>query len=420
MGLVLKIDNGQTAITVTKKLFISSVTKRTQVTGDATKNCITFVDNRQTYEEWYNDQIHAKKTAMVLGEAARQGSAVQADNEQPGFTYNFVYGTKTYTHNRTNPVPYLKTLQGNAPGSTGNFQILPGKTVDVSTVDNSILFTKLDTGISVDPGLVYREINVLLWYLYHALNVQIYRLHTFDPTQTGTGAAQNSAPVFAKSHWMGTIPEYQALVARWNWLVWKRSFLIRCEEAGETLNFSMGFSGTSCGPVTVNMTFTLTLQGSEHAYEDTIRFFTVYLQGVNTNVQDAAKPNILIKKIGSASSDSSGSSGEGGITVDGHGSDQMCENGQTWNKAVVSINNLQVSQGEHYNAAFSIALALNEQTAYFYQQIGNDSFLFDGLMEWQIGEETYKKEFNNQHLRTILLHSEEDTGESSISYNGGR
>ena len=407
MGLVLQISDGATVTPVYGKLSISSLTSRTQVTGNLPQRRITFTDNRQTHSEWYTGQVRAKRAAMIMGKDINQPSESSSDTDQPSFEYFFNRGISVYTYGESR-VPYLKTIQGAAPGSARNFQILPGKTVDVSVVDNSILFTKLDTGIIVDPGTVYREINVFLWYLYHALNVQAYRLHTFNPQKTGTGSTSNKAPVFNRSHWLGTVPEYQALVARWNWLVWKRGFLVRCEEAGETLNFSMGFSGTSCNPVSVDMTFTLTLQGSEHDYEDTIRFFTVYLQGVNTNVPDSVNPTIEIKKIGS----------DAETVVDGHGSDSMANNGQTWHQVVVKITGLQISQGEHYNAAFSVAVALNEQTAYFYQQIGNDSFVFTGVMEWKIGNKSYSEVFENQRLRTILLHSEEATDEPSIEYDG--
>lgn len=363
-----------------------------RVSGDASKNKITFTDNRLSYLEWYNTQIANKRLAIERGgSSGHSGSSGEAEG-QPSFQYDFIRGKDAYIYGDF-PVPYLASIQSGTPDEHGNIQILPGKTVDVSAGDGKIYLSKLDTGILNDPGTIYREINVFLWYLYHALNVQAYRLHVFAPDQTG-------APAFTKSHLMGTIPSYQALLAKWNYLVWKRSFIAKVNEAEETLNFSFGYSGVSCTPTSVAVKVQLILKNDKTAYDSTIKFFTMYTQGMNTSLDTL--PNYTITKYGTYP----GSPGDS-VNVDGHGTDGWAGE-KTWQMIEIDVPVVSLSQGEYYNAAFSLAVALNEGTTYYYQSVGNDQFTFDLNIVWTIGSTSYPQTYKDLNVKTILLYEEEE------------
>lgn len=400
MALTLRIKTSSEAAPIELSGFIHITTgigQALRISGDIGKNKITLTDNKPSYLDWYNTQVSNKRLAIERGGSSGSGSSGSSIEEgQPSFQYHFVRGKDAYIYGDLS-TPYLASIQSGAPDEHGNIQILPGKTVDVSAGDGKIYLSKLVTGILNDPGVIYREINVFLWYLYHALNVQAYRLHIFAPPQAGT-------PAFTKSHLMGTIPSYQALLAKWNYLVWKRSFIAKVNEADETLNFSFGYSGVSCTPTEVAVKVQLILKDDKEAYDSTIKFFTMYAQGMNTSLD--TPPSYTITKYGSYPGTS-----EDSVNVDGHGTDDWAGE-KTWKMIEIAVPEVSLAQGEYYNAAFSLAVALNEGTTYFYQNVGNDQFTFDLNIVWVVrtGDSTmsYPQTYNNLNVKTILLYEEEE------------
>lgn len=414
MALTLKVKSSDgTVTTLSGVVKLTTGSSCTQLAGDPQDKTVTISENRQSYLDWYNTQVANKRLAIsgVYSAEPDSESSSESSDSQPGFSYYFDRGVSAYIYGE-NSSPYLLSIQSSTPDNTGNLQILPGKTVDVSEGAGEIYLSKLSTGIINDPGTVYREINVFLWYLYHALNFQVYRLQKFNPSVTGN-------PAFRDSHLLGTIPSYQALVARWNYLVWKRSFLSKVSQSGETLNFSLGYSGVSCTATVVKLSATLTLINDEDAFDSTIKFFTLYSQGVNTSLTKI--PTYRITKY--TDKESSGSSST--VEVQGHGTDPWAGS-NTWKRITIEIpgssdDGIILSQGEYYNAAFSLAVALNEKTTYFYQSIGNDQFTFSLDIEWAVnddtGTHTYTEHQDDLRVRTILLHSETSADAGSIDYN---
>ena len=388
--LRIRVKTGSTYVEVQGKKLVLAVgneNKNTTLYPDKPKNAIRFTDTRESAEEWYSAWLTGKQLAMNSGGSLTTGPE--------NMRYSFTVGIGAYIYNGGD-TPYLKTIQSTAPDSSGNIQILPGKTVDVTLAPNGVAISKIKTGILKDAGTVYREINIFLWYLYHAANYQMYRMRMFSPSSVGS-------PMFRESHMLGTIPSYQALVARWNYLVWLKSFLVNVSQADETLSFNVGYCGDSCTPTTVNIRVTLTLTQAADT-EGTIKFFTMYSQGITTSLTPASSGgsggySVQITKY--QNTDGTGAH----VDVPGKGTDDWAGVSE-WGSIVIDITNLVLSQGDYYNQAFSLAVALNEKTTYYYQSLGSASHKFNMDVVWTVGNQSYAKHYNNLSVLTIILHEE--------------
>lgn len=235
------------------------------------KDNLRFIATRQlSYDDWYSGFILSKSAKMVTGGKL---SADDHLDEKDG-KYDFYVGLNGRYFKPT----YLKTIQQVAPDNTGNFWILPGKTIDVSEKGEEVIVTEdiidpttcevigenvgvrktiyslqISTPIHhLQPHKRYVELDLILWRLYHCICSLIGRLQIYAPGWPTDGYAltSNMGP------YLGTYLQYQALVARWNHYAWSSAFLLEADAQGESASIVIGYTNLTCaelGPISMNL-----------------------------------------------------------------------------------------------------------------------------------------------------------------------
>lgn len=350
------------------------------LTADGLDNVITLQDTRESYAEWYNTFINRKVIAMHSG-----GSV--------GDVYFFTVGIQVYT--RAEGKPYLRSIEGSVPDSNGNIQILPGNTLDIIPLDTRISFEQIKIPEFGGLGGVLEDINRCVWYLYHTYNSFIYRMNVWKPGLV-------SYPMFPESRMLGTIQAYQAVVAAWNMRVWRRSFLWDLSPIRETVSFNVGYMAIDC----VNPTVTCIVTIDNHKdNDDTTKFFTIYDQGIATNITSSVHTSITKTTV----------SGET-VRIPGSGTDDIAGISD-WSRITIEITLGELKQGEYYKAAFSIAVAQNETTALYYQSIADKFNTIDIKTTWIIDSiNEYSIVNTGQKMRALLTYKENESGGDNEDY----
>lgn len=378
MILRIKPKEGD-AIAVNRLLTIDN--NASNITVGASRGTVTFNDSRESYSDWYASFIHRKTIAM-------HGGGTVA----PGMT--FERGIRVYTH--VDDKPYLKSIAGSAPDGNDNIQLLPGKTLDIVPADvNKIYFEQIQIPVDNNLTNILVDINRCIWYLYHTYNSFVYRMNVWSPETT-------SSPMFPKAHMLGTIQAYQAVVAAWNMRVWRRGFLWDSSPVRETMAFSVGYMALDC--INPNVTCVVTISNVDS--DNTIAFFTIYDQGISTNIDPSRVATTIKKTVNSYT-----------IPVPGTGSDDAAANKEVWSKITIEIKLGELVQGEYYKAAFSLAVAQNETTALYYQNIGTAYNIVNVETKWILDNSVeYSNGGKDEKMRRLLLYKEEEVGDNKEEY----
>ena len=233
---------------------------------------------------------------MALG-----GAAAEDDNaENAGYDFTEGIGGGFYGSG------YLKSIQNISPES-GDFWILPGKTVDV--FEHDIELNTIVVSLPIhhkQPDKTYTELDLMLWRMYHCVNSLTGRLQIFDPSipKDGNHSISNMGP------YLGTYLQYQALVARWNTYAWDSSFMLEVTPAGERATIVMGYTNLNCyekGPI--EMAFTATLISTTNSSDPDVDYstspITIYNQGSDSRLDDGTvKITTTYKRNGNETSGS--------------------------------------------------------------------------------------------------------------------
>ena len=341
--MILRIkDNKGNVVRVKDILNITSIDRDLVLESDSEDNSVRIVSNKPSYAEWYKSYINRKEIALYEGGTVSD-------------TVSFDEGIKCFTtYNRR---PYLRTFTGNTPDYQGNIQLHPGKTLDVVRFasEKRLSFEKIDVPDNLKNseilGKALNDINICAWYLYHTLNSFLYRLNIWNPQE-------KCRPMFTNRRLLGAISGYQASVAAWNMKVWRKSFLWSLNPIREVISFSVGYMSLDCFSLPVKIEVTIRII---EAVNNTTSFLTIYDQGISTNADLIPLRRIYKKsKQGSHIVE---------YNIDGRGSDSAAEHNINWNEIVISIDLGEMKQGIYYKAAFSLAIAQNETTDLYYQQI---------------------------------------------------
>lgn len=318
--------------TVKNILTIASTSQDVSVVGD--DNSIEISSTTQTYDEWYSSYVTKKLSAMLNG--GSESDDVSKDN-----AYSFTHGVKIYTSYAYDDGdlverPYIKTIASVTPDSTGNIQLLPGHTLDVSAALNGyIKLSRIKAESNPDISYILEDINRCVWYLYHAFNTILYRLNIWDPSQ-------HVSPMFPTRRLLGTLVSYQAVVSAWNAKVWRKSFLFGVNTMRENASFFMGYVALNC----VNPDVRLKAVITNTTKSDTTKFYTVYAQGFSTNIKDQKVTNIEKLTVDGTR-----------VTLDGNGFDGCVAMGSNWDTIEINIDLGKLNQGDYFKAAFSLSVS---------------------------------------------------------------
>ena len=376
--MILRIKNSDSTVTtLSSRGMLKILSGDTYIRMRGERKTVTFSQSVPDYNEWYSTVINKKQLAIFTGGSGlvgRQGA------------YSFAQGIAAYTKSSSGHI-YLRTFQKSSPDTDGNMQLLPGKTLDVIPTDaHKVVVSRLDTEIPRTTKTVLRELNIFVWYLYHALNSTVYRLLEYSPYTC-------CRPMFTTSRLWGTIPSYQALIARW-----KRGFTLNINKSRETLTFSLGYTAADCDVPFVRITAVLTKQTA--ASPDTTGFLTLYSQGVSTDL-NATPVRTIVKSDGVSS-----------ISLSGNGSDDWSAQQKAWTTITTTLTISNMSQGNYYTEAFSLAVALNESTTLFYDQTGSAVNTYLLTVSWEVSDSTGESktytETRTVESLAILLKEPED------------
>lgn len=187
-------------------------------------------DITSSYSDWYDDFIARKTTAMMYGGSY---TYVYMDSELTLFDfsvgYNGLYGTES-----DNQV--VTQIQGMSPDSKGRFFIHGGKYLDVYKFDYNKIAIKKTQGF-YEINKYYEVLHRMTGQLYNALNRLSLRLRRFDP---GNRDYPELGPL------LGTIANYQAVVARWNHYAWQSTMAFTTSETSGGAVFSLGYVNLAC------------------------------------------------------------------------------------------------------------------------------------------------------------------------------
>lgn len=271
----------------------------------ANGNSVGLTAERQLgISEWVTDIEKRKMSDMLYG-----GSFSSNDNGVCSWGFssglNGVYITQS---------GYLRTLQSQAPGEVGDITLLPSRTVDVTggtyTLAYSISADPIVTysGATVTPSTLqtsnaasspvvavvlppghcrpleqFREIDLMLWQLYHCVNSFSYRLQQFDPfaDRFGNPYLTNYGPA------LGTYKNYQALVAYLNLQTWQKSFVLEVSPNREQAEIIFGYREPDCYHDRLRMTLYVDLSNFGGTYS------TEAAQNSSTDVYDVAEQQPL-------------------------------------------------------------------------------------------------------------------------------
>lgn len=282
------------------------------------------------YAEWYADFIHSKQHAMLNGGA--------------GERYLF-----------TKPLvsTCVRTINGTTPDTLGNITLLGSKIVDVSVpadpdYANTVVVSRLSSGSSQLELL--KELYLFTMRLYDAFNHCTSRLLEFSPETWSSSEANKLG-----KH-RGTLLNYQANVARWNYLVWKSSYRQLIEVSRQNIAISVGYACVPCRVSGVEITTTIK-KVSAHATDmdgvDSAYCLTIYRQSVSDNRQRKdATVSTVIKK----------SDENGDVEIFGFGQDAEYKN---WETITIVQKLPAMVQADKYAELFALAPGMG-LTEYIY------------------------------------------------------
>lgn len=355
----LRIRTRTGTVSVNKVLVINR--DRQDIDVSCNNNVLTLSSAGISFDSWYSRFLSRKLVAMCVG-----GSP----DERTLFTAGL---------SGTIYASCVKTINNTSPSADGNLQLLPGKTLDIYPTSSGIAMEQLNIPIT-NISNVLEDINRCAWYLYHTYNSFLYRLHVLD-IHAKTG------PMFTGVPLLGTIPAYQALVAAWNIKVWRRGFLWDTSEVRETLSFSVGYMATDCVNPSVRCEVELLAEPAliNGEIDTSIGYYTLYKQGVSSNVHHIVQPQIIKYR-------STGSDSDGGVEVSGTGTDPLAELGGNgvWSKIITSFSLNALEQGDYYKAMFSLAIAQNSMTSETYEGLSTtEPHKIHITTTWYVTDENY-------------------------------
>lgn len=144
-------------------------------------------------------------------------------------------------------------------GNNNKLDFLPSKTLDVAANKEAG-----EISISLAPNIprinvLYYDIDKLIWRLYHCYNSLAGRLQLcmpdmpVDGSRQVTGKDDNGNVIMipdrgrsTMGRYLGTLIQYQTLVARWNHYAWSSSFYLDVVEAGNRVAITVGYTATDC------------------------------------------------------------------------------------------------------------------------------------------------------------------------------
>jgi hypothetical protein len=187
--------------------------------------------------------------------------------------------------------------------------------------------------------------------LYEAINSVSKRLLVFDPE------SWKDTPVLSMGKSRGTLLNYQANVARWNFLVWKSSYTQIIESSRQNLALSLGYSCVTCRILGAKITTIITKEqapDTEIEGKDSAHCLTIYRQSVSDNRQDKSKSvETKITKTFENSEETE---------IFGFGMDSRYDN---WKTVTIEQTLPAMSQSDKYSELFSLSLGMGV-TAYVY------------------------------------------------------
>lgn len=319
---ILKINNEP----VTDKSVVSlASTDSVEVVGEPAIK-LSLKDPR-SYEDWYSSFVYSKQQAMLHG--------------GKGTEYEFI-----------NPLASLavRTINNVEPDNLGNITLLGSKMVDVSVPvgdKNSpvVIVSRLSAGVNRVEAL--KEIYLFTMRLYHAFNHCTSRLLEFNPATWG---AEEFKIANKLGKFRGALLNYQANVARWNYLVWKSSYKQDVEVSRQNIALSLGYSCVPCqvdGVVITTIIEKLSAQPTNIKDLDSASFFTIYRQSVSDDrkgkdAQGAKIPTTTIKKI----------INEDEVEIFGFGQDAEYKN---WDRIEIVQMLPPMLQSDKYSELFALA-----------------------------------------------------------------
>lgn len=297
-------------------------------TGDGVKHdtnangASLYCTDTRSYVDWYSEFIHSKQLAMLKG-----GSAAV-------YTFTKPFGA----HN-------VRSINSINPDSVGNITILGSQAVDVCGSEETEATVVVTRPVSKRTRISQlEEIYLFTMRLYSAINHIVSRLLEFSPD---TWDANNLNDKLGKLR--GSLLNYQANVARWNFLVWKSSYTQVVEASRQNMAISLGYSCTSCKIKAAKITTVITpvdVQPTEIDGVDSTYCLTVYRQSTadERNKKDEKVITSIKKYI-------TGSAGEP-LELFGFGMDASYDN---WEKIEIIQELPEMEQTDRYSELFSLA-----------------------------------------------------------------
>lgn len=344
---------------------------------DGVDNTITINSSlKETLETQYAQYMSSKRKAMQYGNAAAEvGDDV---------TFHFAKGFEG-AYYKKNGSPYLQTLN-NIPPEDREFNFLTDRTTALTASTNDITF--IFDGRMCDICSTLEELNAYAWLLYHYVNRQAHRIFKYDPAH----------------RFLGSLPSYQATIAKYNHLIWVLSYIAHYSTLRESLSFEMGYACTLCdlgGVMTITATITPINEHKPAKYqESSLAFLLIYKMNESQVASDEVKAQTKVTitktlKNGTTQTES----GYGNEKVnDGFDKEQDSYTPQSaWSKYEVKVEIPSMHQGESYRGMFSLARAIYDQTqlsiprADYYSNQGDGKIPTHTLkleIEWKVGEGT--------------------------------
>lgn len=224
----------------------------------------------RSYADWYFEFIASKQLAMLKGGSSESH-------------YVFLHPLSA---------SHVSSINNIVPDTLGNITLLGSRVVDVSPLDdnkNVLLISRLK--IASNQLKQLQEIYLFTMRLYNAFNHTTTRLLQFSPDTWGV-KEEDDAILFANNKLgkiRGSLLNYQANVARWNFLVWKSSYIQGLEPSRQNLALSIGYACVTCQVSSVIITTKITkerAQPTEIPEFDSAYCLTIYRQSVSDDRQD--------------------------------------------------------------------------------------------------------------------------------------
>lgn len=302
-------------------------------TNEANTIILATKDSRG-YVEWYSAFVGSKQLAML-----KSGSSKH-------YTFLSPFTAKT-----------VSSINNVEPDTLGNISILGSKITDVSEPNADkpvILVSRLSvTGNTLEQ---LEEIYLFTMRLYEATNRLTQRLLVFDPSSWEETEDRDLGKLG------GTLMNYQANVARWNFLVWKSSYTQVLEASRQNLALSLGYSCVTCrilGAEISTVIEKVDAQPTEVEDRDSAHCLTIYRQSISDNRQDKSSPvsTKITKYFGGEE-----------VEIFGFGMDSRYDN---WDKIVIEQSLPAMEQSDKYSELFSLSLGMGV-TAYVYLSKDDD------------------------------------------------